>query len=268
MGTIRSSIELYNGWTPALQSISNAINMTISHFEKMQRVSGNSIDVGALSAARNEIRNAEATIAQMQQRLTGIDRTGQRVSEGMNNIGNAASVSEQHIKSMTQAVQKQTNELTNMTNITVQSALQTTQALQGQTSAIINMASITGQSTQKVIQSFQIQTNEMKNMASMTAQSSQAIQKQTNELINMANATERVAKATERQTGATMRMSHITEQSLLQIVNATQQQTREIVKLTETVENAAKKIPPPIDGGRCIKRARTQFYTCRCSRYC
>ncbi len=256
MGTIRSSIELYNGWTPALQSISNAINMTISHFEKMQRVSGNSIDVGALSAARNEIRNAEATIAQMQQRLTGIDRTGQRVSEGMNNIGNAASVSEQHIKSMTQAVQKQTNELTNMTNITVQSALQTTQALQGQTSAIINMASITGQSTQKVIQSFQIQTNEMKNMASMTAQSSQAIQKQTNELINMANATERVAKATERQTGATMRMSHITEQSLLQIVNATQQQTREIVKLTETVENAAKKIPPPIDGSR---RAQNGF---------
>lgn len=256
MGTIRSSIELYNGWTPALQSISNAINMTISHFEKMQRVSGNSIDVGALSAARNEIRNAEATIAQMQQRLTGIDRTGQRVSEGMNNIGNAASVSEQHIKSMTQAVQKQTNELTNMTNITVQSALQTTQALQGQTSAIINMASITGQSTQKVIQSFQIQTNEMKNMASMTAQSSQAIQKQTNELINMANATERVAKATERQTGATMRMSHITEQSLLQIVNATQQQTREIVKLTETVENAAKKIPPPIDGSR---RAQNDF---------
>lgn len=256
MGTIRSSIELYNGWTPALQSISNAINMTISHFEKMQRVSGNSIDVGALSAARNEIRNAEATIAQMQQRLTGIDRTGQRVSEGMNNIGNAASVSEQHIKSMTQAVQKQTNELTNMTNITVQSALQTTQALQGQTSAIINMASITGQSTQKVIQSFQIQTNEMKNMASMTAQSSQAIQKQTNELINMANATERAAKATERQTGATMRMSHITEQSLLQIVNATQQQTREIVKLTETVENAAKKIPPPIDGSR---RAQNDF---------
>ncbi len=281
MGTIRSSIELYNGWTPALQSISNAINMTISHFEKMQRVSGNSIDVGALSAARNEIRNAEATIAQMQQRLTGIDRTGQRVSEGMNNIGNAASVSEQHIKSMTQAVQKQTNELTNMTNITVQSALQTTQALQGQTSAIINMASIMGQSTQKVIQSFQIQTNEMKNMASMTAQSSQAIQKQTNELINMANATERVAKATgkqttetmkmsnttkksmnsmrqsiKRQTDATIEMSNITKRSMNSMTKSIQQQTKNIEILTQTVENAAKKIPPPIDGSR---RAQNGF---------
>ena len=134
MGTIRSSIELYNGWTPALQSITNAINMTISHFEKMKMVSGNSIDSGTLTAARNEIRNAEATIAQMQERLTGVDRTGRRVSEGLNNIGNAASVSEQHIKSMTQAVQ-------------------------GQTSAMINMAGITGQSAQKIIQSEQGQTH-------------------------------------------------------------------------------------------------------------
>ena len=281
MGTIRSSIELYNGWTPALQSISNAINMTISHFEKMQRVSGDSINVGALSAARNEIRNAEATIAQMQQRLTGVDRTGQRVSEGLHNIGNAASVSEQHIKNMTQAVQKQTNELINMANMTGQSALQVTQALQGQTSAMVNMASITGQSVQQVVQLVQGQTNEMKSMANVTAQSAQAIQKQTNELINMSNATERATKATERQTGATIRMSHITEQSMLQmtkamqhqtvesirmgnvteqsllrIVGAIQKQTNEIVKLTETVENAAKKIPPPIDGSR---RAQNGF---------
>lgn len=278
MGTIRSSIELYNGWTPALQSITNAINMTISHFEKMKMVSGNSIDAGTLTVARNEIRNAEATIAQMQERLTGVDRTGRRVSEGLNNIGNAASVSEQHIKSMTQAVQKQTNELVNMANMVGQSSVLITQAIQGQTSAMINMAGVTGQSAQQVIQSMQGQTNEMKNMANVTVQSTNVIQ---NELINIANATERATKATERQTGATMRMSHITEQTmlhmtkaikhqteesirmgnvteqtLLQIVNAAQQQTREIVKLTETVENAAKKIPPPIDGSR---RAQNGF---------
>ena len=188
MGTIRSSIELYNGWTPALQSITNAINMTISHFEKMKMVSGNSIDSGTLTAARNEIRNAEATIAQMQERLTGVDRTGRRVSEGLNNIGNAASVSEQHIKSMTQAVQKQTNELVNMANMVGQSSILITQAVQGQTSAMINMAGITGQSAQKIIQSVQGQTNEIRNMTNVTVQSTNVIQ---NELINITNATER-----------------------------------------------------------------------------
>jgi len=256
MGTIRSSIELYNGWTPALQSITNAINMTISHFEKMQRVSGNSIDAGAFTAARNEIRNAEATIAEMQERLTGVDRTGRRVSEGLNNIGNAASVSEQHIKSMTQAVQKQTNELVNMANMAGQSNVLITQAIQGQTSAIINVADVTGKSAKAI----QKQTTELKNMASAAKRATKAIGKQTTETMKMSNTTKKsmnsMRQSIKQQTDATIKMSKITKESMDSMTKSIQQQTKNIEILTKTVENAAKKIPPPIDGSR---RAQNGF---------
>ena len=256
MGTIRSSIELYNGWTPALQSITNAINMTISHFEKMQRVSGNSIDVGAFTAARNEIRNAEATIVEMQERLTGVDRTGRRVSEGLNNIGNAASVSEQHIKSMTQAVQKQTNELVNMANMAGQSSVLITQAIQGQTSAIINVADVTGKSAKAI----QKQTTELKNMASAAKRATKAIGKQTTETMKMSNTTKKsmnsMRQSIKQQTDATIKMSKITKESMDSMTKSIRQQTKNIEILTKTVENAAKKIPPPIDGSR---RAQNGF---------
>lgn len=77
MATIRSSIELYNSMTPTLQNITNALNNTISHFERMQQVSGNSIDTTSLNAAREEIRQAEANIVALQEAMTEISRTGQ-----------------------------------------------------------------------------------------------------------------------------------------------------------------------------------------------
>ncbi len=69
--------------TPALQSITNALNATISHFEEMERASRNSMDLTAFAGARQELRNAEATIVEMEEAFTGVSRTGAAVSRSL-----------------------------------------------------------------------------------------------------------------------------------------------------------------------------------------
>ena len=56
----------------------------------MQRVSRNSIDVTGFEAARAEIRNAEATIVEMEEALTGFSRSGAEVARSYDDVGLAA----------------------------------------------------------------------------------------------------------------------------------------------------------------------------------
>ena len=83
MGEIQTSIQLFDRMTPALQSITNALNATISHFEEMERASWNSMDLTAFAGARQELRNAEATIVEMEEAFTGVSRTGAAVSRSL-----------------------------------------------------------------------------------------------------------------------------------------------------------------------------------------
>ncbi len=62
MGVIRSTIQVSDSMTPALRSMINATNIMISNFEELQRVSGTSIDVRNITAARNEMVNAEMAL--------------------------------------------------------------------------------------------------------------------------------------------------------------------------------------------------------------
>lgn len=53
MATIQTAINLYDGMSPALRSMSNALNILISTFETMQNVSARPIDTSSIDAAKN-----------------------------------------------------------------------------------------------------------------------------------------------------------------------------------------------------------------------
>jgi tape measure domain-containing protein len=69
MATIRSTLQLYDGMTPVLRSISNALNMTISSFESVQRASGHAIDTQSIQAARAELGRAEQSFNQVEREI-------------------------------------------------------------------------------------------------------------------------------------------------------------------------------------------------------
>lgn len=89
MGTIRTSIQLYDGMTPAIRSMINASNIMIASFERMNTSSRNSIDTASLRAARAEMVNAEASIIQIDR---AIDRARQSQDEFNRSVsgGNSA----------------------------------------------------------------------------------------------------------------------------------------------------------------------------------
>lgn len=57
--TIKSSIVLTDGMTPALQSISKALNIVLNNFEAMQRASGKAVDTKSIHTARSELAKAQ-----------------------------------------------------------------------------------------------------------------------------------------------------------------------------------------------------------------
>lgn len=83
MGTIRTSIQMFNGMTPGLRSMTNALNITISSFEAMQRASSNSIDTSSLQAARTELNRAEVAFNQIGASISDADQQQQRLNNDM-----------------------------------------------------------------------------------------------------------------------------------------------------------------------------------------
>ncbi len=104
MGIIRSSIQLYDGMTPVLKSVTNALNITISHFEQMQRISRNNIDTTALQSARNELRNAESAIIEMEQSLKGVSPSIEESDRNMRNFNRHTQESNTSISKLTRGV--------------------------------------------------------------------------------------------------------------------------------------------------------------------
>jgi tape measure domain-containing protein len=68
--------------TPALRGITNSMNIVISSFERMQRMSGNTVELESLRSARTELNNAEVQIRQVEQEIT-------RANNSQNNFNNS-----------------------------------------------------------------------------------------------------------------------------------------------------------------------------------
>ena len=193
MGEIRSTIQLANGMTPALQSITNALNMTISHFEQMQRVSRNSIDVTGFEAARAEIRNAEATIVEMEEALTGFSRSGAEVARSYDDVGLAAN-------GALQTIQQQQNAVAGLAGASENVLQQMTEAIQQQTNSILTMSEAMQQFMNRASESSQRQTQETQRQTEGTRRQTQETQRQTRERRRQTQETQRQTEETQRQT--------------------------------------------------------------------
>ncbi|WP_304340468.1 tape measure protein [Metaclostridioides mangenotii] len=82
MATIQTALRLNDMMTPALRGITNSMNIVISSFERMQRTSGNAVELESLRSARTELNNAEVQIRQVEQEIT-------RANNSQNNFNNS-----------------------------------------------------------------------------------------------------------------------------------------------------------------------------------
>lgn len=80
IGTIRTSIQMFNGMTPGLRSMTNALSTVISSFESMQRVSSNSIAISSLQAARVELNRAGAAFSQVEASARDADQQQKKLN--------------------------------------------------------------------------------------------------------------------------------------------------------------------------------------------
>lgn len=74
MASIKSQLVLRDGMTPALRSITKALNMTLSSFESVQRASGKAVNTASITAARNEIGRANIALDKVEQNLRDCDK--------------------------------------------------------------------------------------------------------------------------------------------------------------------------------------------------
>lgn len=100
MATIQAALQLYDGMTGPLRSISNAMNIVINTLETMQSVSAHPIDTAALQAARSELANVSTTVEDIEGNLrTAADKQG-RLNEKIREGDGAAAGLGNRIKQM------------------------------------------------------------------------------------------------------------------------------------------------------------------------
>ena len=90
MATIRTAIQIHDGMTPALRSITNALNMTISSFESLQVASGNAIDSSSIRAARTELNGAGIVLDEIEQEIRQANEAQQNFNNSMRDSQGAA----------------------------------------------------------------------------------------------------------------------------------------------------------------------------------
>lgn len=90
MATIRTAIQLYDGFSNPLRSVTNALNIAINSFETMQKVSSKAIDVSSIQAARAELNRAEIVMNEYEETIRKADQAQQKLNNDMNSTHNSA----------------------------------------------------------------------------------------------------------------------------------------------------------------------------------
>ena len=91
MATIRTAIQVYDGMSPGLKAITNALNITISSFEAMQRASSNAIDTSSIQAAREQLNKAEIAFDEVEREIKQANKQQQKFNNEIRNGQTAAS---------------------------------------------------------------------------------------------------------------------------------------------------------------------------------
>lgn len=90
MASIRTAVQVQDRMSQPLMGISNALNIVISSFERMQNVSSNAVDTASLQAARKELNGAEIAVNGVQQEIIEASQSQQKFNTQMTNGHSAA----------------------------------------------------------------------------------------------------------------------------------------------------------------------------------
>ncbi len=90
MGTIRSTLQMYDGMSGPLRSITKALNITVNSFEAMHTASGNAIDTSSIQIAQRELASASRAFDAMEEEIRQANQGQQRFNESIRNGQDAA----------------------------------------------------------------------------------------------------------------------------------------------------------------------------------
>lgn len=90
MGTIRSSIVVYDGMSPAFKSMTKAMNIMLNTFESVQRASSRAIDTASINTARQEIANANVILEQTEENIKKINQQANKTPETLDKATSSA----------------------------------------------------------------------------------------------------------------------------------------------------------------------------------
>ena len=89
MGTIRSSIIINDGMSPALKSMNRALGILLNSFDAVQSVSSKAVDTASIKTARAEIANANIALRQSEENIKRINEEANKTPDKFNQTNNA-----------------------------------------------------------------------------------------------------------------------------------------------------------------------------------
>ena len=143
MAEIKAAINIIDGFTPAFNALSNALNMAISEIAGLQAQLGKSVDLTGINAARAELDRANQALKDM----TGPDLSGtsadlKTAAKAASSLGNAADSTTADLNRTTKAAQRTASAADDISgsslNNASQAANKTSSALNGVASAANN----------------------------------------------------------------------------------------------------------------------------------
>ncbi|WMI82031.1 hypothetical protein [Anaerotignum sp. MB30-C6] len=90
MGTIKTSIQMFDGMTPGLKKMTRALDIAIAQFEALDRASTNCIDTRSLQVARKELNLTKVAFQQVE---ASIREAGEQQKKFSKNITSGPSLS-------------------------------------------------------------------------------------------------------------------------------------------------------------------------------
>ena len=100
MASIKSVLQLQDRMTPALHSITKAMNLTINTFERMQGISENSINTRNLQQAREELAKVDVAAQDIEKSIKHAGSQQDKFNRKLHSGGNAADALGGKIKGM------------------------------------------------------------------------------------------------------------------------------------------------------------------------
>lgn len=143
MAEIKAAINIIDGFTPAFNALSSALNMAMSEIASLQAQLGKNVDLTGINAARAELDRANQALKDM----TGPDLSGtaadlKTAAKAASSLGNAADSTTADLNRTTKAAQRTASATADINgsslNSTAQAANKTSSALNGVASAANN----------------------------------------------------------------------------------------------------------------------------------